>query len=202
MFEESSGEFEQALAIHRDDSIARVHLGLCLLFKGRWGEAIEMTQRAAGAREHWALYQTAHAWIRLGDRGAARRTIASAGPDVGRDELFNGARAVLAALEGNHQEARSAIESTIHYRKAYGHFHHAQYDVACAYTLMGDRETALDWLSDAAHNGFPCHPLFEQDPLLESLRSHERFGRLMEELRGECNGYRALWRNLRSAERC
>jgi hypothetical protein len=66
---------------------------------------------------------------------------------------------------------------------------------------LGGREAALDWLTDAAHNGFPCHPFFERDPLLESVRSERRFVQLMDELRTECDSYRALWRDLRSADK-
>jgi hypothetical protein len=110
-------------------------------------------------------------------------------------------RAVLSALECDDAGAKREIELTVRNRKAFGHYHHAQYDVACAYALLGDEDAALTWLADAAHNGFPCHSFFETDPLLESVRAQKRFVTLVDELRYECDGYRALWKDLRSAER-
>jgi tetratricopeptide (TPR) repeat protein len=202
MFSEGSSELEQALAINPADLIGKVHIGLCRLFEGRWREAIELSQTTAPhAHQTWAQYQLAHALIRKGNHAAAGQTIEAAGHEMGHDALFHSVHAVVAALEGKSDSARHEIEWTVRNRKAFGHYHHAQYDVACAYALMGDREAALDWLTDAAHNGFPCHPFFERDPLLESVRSQERFVGLMDQLRTECDGYRALWKDLRSAEK-
>ena len=103
--------------------------------------------------------------------------------------------------EGDSAGARREIEVTVRNRKAFGHYHHAQYDIACAYALMGDSKTALDWLTDAAHNGFPCHPFFEKDPLLESIRSQERFGQPDGRTARRVRRLRALWRGLHSGEK-
>jgi eukaryotic-like serine/threonine-protein kinase len=202
MFSESLSELEQALAINPADLIGKVHIGLCRLFEGRWREAIELSQATAPhAQQTWAQYQLAHALIRSGDHAAAGQMIEAVGQEIGHDALFHSVHAVVAALEGKPDSAHHEIEWTVRNRKAFGHYHHAQYDVACAYALMGDRDAALDWLIDAAHNGFPCHPFFERDPLLESIRSQSRFVALMDQLRAECDGYRAHWKDLRSAER-
>jgi len=65
--------------------------------------------------------------------------------------------------------------------------------------VLGEREEALRWLEDAAHNGFPCYGFFEIDPLLESIRGEERFRSLMSELRAECEGYRKIYETLRKS---
>jgi len=202
MFPESAGEYEQALAINPADTNAQSSLGFCRLLEGRWQEAVAISKTSVARSEQtWNQYQLAHSLIRIGDHPAAARAIRTAQLDPGRTTLLHSLRAVLAALAGDKTEAVREIERTIENRKAYGHYHHAQYDVACAYALMGEPEAALDWLTDAAGNGFPCHPFFEKDPLLESVRSQERFVTLMNELRAECDRYRALWRGLRSGEK-
>jgi len=202
MFPESAGEYEQALAINPADTIAQNSLGFCRLLEGRWQEAVAISKTSVARSEQtWTQYQLAHCLIRIGDHPAAARAIRTAQLDPGRTTLLHSLRAVLAALAEDRTEAVREIERTIENRKAYGHYHHAQYDVACAYALMGEPETALNWLTDAAHNGFPCHPFFERDPLLESIRSESRFVALMDQLRAECDGYRALWKDLGSAEK-
>ena len=60
---------------------------------------------------------------------------------------------------------------------SFGHYHHAQYDIACIYALLGEKAAALDFLTEAAGNGFPCYSFFESDPFLESLRRESRFAR-------------------------
>jgi hypothetical protein len=84
----------------------------------------------------------------------------------------------------------------VRHRKLFGHYHHAQYDVACIESLVGERETALEWLTEAAHNGFPCAPFIGTDPWLERLRGEERFQKLVLELHAEREGYLRLYRTL------
>ena len=101
--------------------------------------------------------------------------------------------------ERDARRARREMELAIQNRKAFRHYHHAQYDFACIHALLGERDEAIRWLADAAHNGFPCHRFFEIDPLLESIRGEPRFRILMDELRAECDGYRALYLDLRKS---
>jgi TolB-like protein len=57
---------------------------------------------------------------------------------------------------------------------------HASWWMAATYTLVGDHDAALDWLSNAARLGYINYPfLSEFDPFLEGLRRDERFWHLM-----------------------
>lgn len=47
-----------------------------------------------------------------------------------------------------------------------------QYNLACAYALNAEPEKAVAWLTRAAASGFLIIKLFENDPDLESVRSH------------------------------
>jgi adenylate cyclase len=200
MLDEAATEYERALAINPEDWIALVHLGLVRLYEGRWQETVEVSkQLAARADQGWTQYQLVHGLIRLGEREEASVSLERASRRFEREELFYPLRAILAALSGDRPEARRQVELTIQNRRAFGHYHHAQYDIACVHALLGDPDGALDWLGQAAGNGFPCHVFFERDPLLESIRSENRFRELIERLRTECEGYRALWRSFSSA---
>ena len=202
MLEEAEVEFARALAINPLDLIALVHTGLLRLFDGRFREAVEVSRDYANRAGTWTWtqYQLAHGLIRLGEREEAARSIAAAEGRSEREVLFFPIRAILAALSGDTSEAQRQIDLTVQHRRAFGHYHHAQYDVACVYALLGDREAALDWLTQAAGNGFPCYVFFERDPLLESIRSGTRFRELNDRLRTECDSYRALWRSFSSSQ--
>jgi len=57
---------------------------------------------------------------------------------------------------------------------------------ASTFALAGQKEEALDWLEHAVDRGWINYPLFaEQDPLLESVRSEDRFKRLMKRVKRE-----------------
>ena len=198
MFEESRRVIDLALEIDPQGGPAKVQRGLTQYHLGNYEHALAVSRDAAELTPAaWILHQIAHCLIRLGrlDEAAARieRTLHQYPNDV----LFFPIQGLIAAVEGNAPRARQQIELTIQNRKAFIHYHHAQHDIACIYALLGERDEALRWLADAAHNGFPCWGFFERDPLLESLRGEPRFRGLMDELRANCDGYRALYRELR-----
>jgi adenylate cyclase len=101
-------------------------------------------------------------------------------------------RAVLLARKGDVRGAEEAIASSIRLGKGLGHFHHAEYDIACAYAVMGKKEDALFWLRRTAADGFPCYPLFQKDPLLDSLRADPAYQSFLSEMKAGWERYRAL----------
>jgi len=202
MLEESERHFGQALAIDPQSTLADIHLGFCRYLQGRYRESLDISEAANGKNpSSWGSYQIALARIRLGDPEAALQTIERAFRDAPRssDVLFYSLSGLIAALQGKASAAREQIELIVRNKKSFGHYHHAQYDIACTYALLGEKDRALDWLADAARNGFPCHSFFERDPFLESIRGEDRFLRLMKELKAECDGYRRLYRDLQSS---
>src|SRR5262249_34940212 len=83
-------------------------------------------------------------------------------------------RAVLFALARRRSDAEKAIE-TAKSGEGSSHFHHAAYNVATAYALLGRNAEALSWLERGASEGMPCAPLFEKDPFLDPLRADPAF---------------------------
>jgi hypothetical protein len=63
------------------------------------------------------------------------------------------------------------------------HFHHAEYNIASAYALMGDPQQALQWLRRTAEHRLTCYPLFERDPNLNNLRTNPEFETWLAEMK-------------------
>jgi tetratricopeptide (TPR) repeat protein len=188
LIDEAIAQFQITLALSPQHLNARYLLGFCRYHQGLYEEALAVSGEVARqASAYWIVYQTALCELRLGRLAEAAATA---------DRLGRGGspiRALLAALRGAREEARKEIGLAEEDRQAFGHYHHAQYDCACALSLLGEIEPGLDWLEAAAANGYPCTALFERDPFLDALRPHERFVRLLSELREATAGYRSLF---------
>jgi hypothetical protein len=89
--------------------------------------------------------------------------------------LRSSVEAVVAAKRGDQAQAQKSISDTLAQRKQSGHFHHALYNVACAYALLNEKESALQALQDVAHDGFPCYSIFQSDPKLKNLKDYQPF---------------------------
>lgn len=199
LFDEASDAFQQAMAIDPRDEVAFSHLGFLRLLQGRFEEGAELSQQTVGQYPSaWSHYEAALNLVRLRRLDEAASTVDTASRQFIREPLFFSIGAVIAAAREKPAEARRLIERTVQHERAFGHYHHAQYDLACAHALMGNRDEAMSWLEAAARNGFPAYGFFEIDPLLESLRDLPRFGSLMEDLRKECNSYRDLYEELQA----
>jgi eukaryotic-like serine/threonine-protein kinase len=202
LFEESIALLERSVAIDPRDSYAFGHFGYCWYLQGQWERghryALEHWERTPTT---WAGYQLALLELHLDRRDDAARTIDKAARQFPGDVLFYPLAAVRAALGGDAAGVRKQVELTQKHHKDFGHYHHAQYDVACALALIGERDAALEWLGQAAANGFPCYAFFEIDPWLEALRPDPRFTELMARLRAECATYQVLYRDIVSDQR-
>jgi hypothetical protein len=89
--------------------------------------------------------------------------------------LIRGMEAILAASNGDRNLAQAKIAEAIRLGSGYQHFHHTEYAIASAYSLMDEHEEALAWLKRAAEDGFPCYPLYARDKDLDKLRTDPRF---------------------------
>ena len=107
--------------------------------------------------------------------------------------LFISMQAVLAASAGEEGKAQASIQSAIETGKGFGHFHHAAYHIAIAFAYMDKAEQAVEWLEFAARDGFPCYPLFENDPNLDNIRQDARYIDSMAKLNRQWSGYQAMF---------
>jgi len=175
-----------------------VHLGLTLWPLGAFQRALVYSEMGARlSPSAWVYHQSAHILLRLGRWEEAAALVERTCRQFPNDVLFFPVRGLIAASDGDAARAREEIQLTIQNKKSFIHYHHAQYDIACIHALLGEKDEALRWLTDAARNGFPCYGFFETDPLLESVRGEDRFRQLILELREECAGYQRLYDELR-----
>jgi tetratricopeptide (TPR) repeat protein len=197
---ESIAHFERALAINPDDEVASMHLGFALYLQGAFQVAFDLSDEARRrSASAWVFYQVALAEIQLGRRDDAERTVNAAARQFPGHVLFYPLRGLLAALRGDAEGALELVQLTIRHARSFGHYHHAQYDVACIHATLGQTDAALRWLTDSATNGFPCAAFFERDPLLASIREDPRFTALMRTLHDECARYGELYRTLHTS---
>ena len=198
LLEDGMEAFERATTINPQDMISFTLSGFCRYLQGRFSEANEISEDSVRrSPSAWARYQLALSQIQLDQLDAAKRNIDQASRQFPESVFFHTIHGLIAALGGDHETAHRQIQLTVQNKKAFGHYHHAQYDVACIYALLDEHEQALDWLDQAARNGFPCHSFFEIDPMLSSLHGEARFVQLMRSLGAECDGYRRLYAELR-----
>ena len=196
LLDESVLANERALAIYPDD-MATVHIGLSRFLQGRYAEAREVTRGAlAGASSPWGWYQLGQCEIRLGQDREAEETLERGSFEYPGHALFEALEALVTARRGDAEGARRLVGDVERNRRSFGHFHHAQYDLACVHSLLGDPDSAVEQLRAAAADGFPCLPFFERDPLLEPIRRSSAFGALISDLRPAHEGYRRLYASL------
>ena len=198
LLDEAVGELEEAFRL----SIPRARvptLGSAATYRAGIRKLWTSPRRSCRRTKYqWALRQIALCQLQLGQVSEAEDTVEAASLQSPDDVLWYPIRGLVAASRGNDSLAREQVRLTTANEKAFGHYHHAQYDVACIYALLGERDHSLDWLTQAARNGFPCHPFFRRDSFLESIRGNAGFDRLMGNIEIECRGYWRLFAELQT----
>ena len=171
---ESEDELRQAMSIDPADAIADQHLGTTAFIGGDYERCVELLRGHIERSKHpWPYYTTALALMRLGRDDEAAAVTDLAALLFPESAFYYPLRVLLAARAGDRARALEQIQRTIEHESAYGHYHHAQYDIACAYALLGEPDLALQWLRDAAGNGLPCAVLIERDAFLDAARGPE-----------------------------
>ena len=112
-----------------------------------------------------------------------RRVLERATPEDRTESDFAGIEAIFHALAGEREAAEERIAAEIEVSKDLGHYHHAECYIAAARAIMGQTDAAIDGLTRAAEDGFPCYPWFERDLCLASVHGDPRFTTLIGELK-------------------
>jgi eukaryotic-like serine/threonine-protein kinase len=130
-------------------------------------------------------------------RGAEARRLAETNsltnPTHSKADETADAASTLAVLLARAAEARRAeeeIATAIRKGERSSHFHHAAYNIATAYALLGRKSEAVAWLERTADWGMPCYPLFERDPYLDSLRAESAFGEFLRKRKAQWERFR------------
>ena len=194
-FDRALQELQKAVAINPSNTLAQFRIGQTFLFQGKHEQALTALQQISRAVNPALVgHNTAMALLRLGRRDEAAALLVELLRDYPKDEggVFSSVQALLAASTGNKTKAEGEIRNAIEKGKGFGHFHHTAYNIACAYSLMKNNEQAFNWLQAAADDGFPCYPMFENDPYLDHLRQDPRFVALMAKLKDQWGHYTKL----------
>ena len=193
LLDKAAGELQQALAINPTYTGARFRLGINLLSQGKYEQALLFfndTQRFIPSM--WT-FQTSLALFELGRKKEASTLISEFLRTEPQDEggVVTAMQALLLADSGRRNEAERMIQVAIKKGEGFGHFHHTAYAVGSAYALMNNPQQALKWLQMAADDGFPCYPMYENDPILNNLRRDPRFIEFLAQQKRQWEQYRA-----------
>ena len=165
----------------RNDEIDRLDIAV-LLFAGKYAQAV---QQATGLLQRQTEVPALRQYLGLaryyaGDTAGAREMLASLRrgdkPDVRGQAML----ASIEAATGLKDQARTRIAGIV---DAPDLDHHVAYSVGATFAQLGKADESLVWLQRAADTGFPCTRWFEQDPLLEPMRSQPGFVRLLDRMR-------------------
>ncbi len=179
-------EFEKTVALNPANTLARHRLGVTYLYEGKYQQALDLffttpKEFSPALWTHhvtWALF-----CLHRNPEASAKLDEQLKEDPQDRGGLLHATRALLMASASRPAEAEAAIQASLKQGQGFGHFHHSSYLIACAYAAMKRPEQALRYLESTADNGFPCYPLFANDPNLANLRSDPGYVAFMEKLR-------------------
>ncbi|HKA21484.1 MAG TPA: protein kinase [Blastocatellia bacterium] len=188
-------EVEKALAINPANTLARFRLGTIRRHQGKYEEALAIFKTVPPDANPAILNRgMAEVLFELGrteeSLSIVEDYLRTYPTDVGGN--VTSVKATLLAKAGKEREAEETIQRSIDIGKGYQHFHHTAFNLAAAYALLNKPEQAIKWLEFTADDGFPCYPLFENDPKLNNLRRDERFITFMGKLKQRWQRYDSI----------
>jgi tetratricopeptide (TPR) repeat protein len=172
----SSLEVQKGLDISETNKVEALRTqGILALFNGNYPEAIrklEEVQRISDkpiSDTYLGLaYYYNHEEQKAIDTLKALASSASA-------SASSRAKATLAsfyAASEQKKEAQDLIASVISTNYV---DHHVAYSLGTAFAQLGQKDKALDWLGRAVDSGFPCYPMYVNDPLLKPMQTDVEF---------------------------
>jgi serine/threonine protein kinase len=177
LLEEGMQDFTQAIAINPGNNGAHYRIGETRLFNCEYQNALNKIETIDP--EFNPDIRAAHiglALVGLNRKDEALRSLRSY-LDVHTNDsggLVTSVEAIVHALFQRESEAEAAIQRAS-VRRGRGHFHHTQYHIACAYALLNNKASAVEWLRKSAAEGFNCYPLFKCDTNLANLKDDPAF---------------------------
>jgi tetratricopeptide (TPR) repeat protein len=188
-------EFQEAIKVNPSNNGAQYRIGETYFMEQNFREALRVFETIDPAfNPDLHTFHSAWSLFRLGAKERAVSRIAASLRRFPGDAggLLASTRAMIHASGGERAKAEAAIALASE-RRGFGHFHHAEYNIACAYALMRDAGRAMDWFEKATHEGLNCYPMFESDTSLANLRGLERFESMLAEERRKWEMYKSLF---------
>jgi eukaryotic-like serine/threonine-protein kinase len=181
LLDEAMAEFRKTVELNPANLLAYYRIGGALMYQGKHQEALDQSQRVPlEAQPSLVMYQNAWAKSYLKrETEALQETAEFLKKNSDEGGLVASTRAILYAMRGEEKEAGQEIQNAIARRGHFIHFHHTAYNIASAYAIMRRSGPALNWLRQAAADGYPCYPLFAHDAHLDNLRGDPEFVRFL-----------------------
>jgi hypothetical protein len=163
-----------------------------MLWSGRYEDFLSAAASLPRGEVLPAFTGSLFAWAltKLGRQEEARRTVEESWrldpSDTGG--FLSSFQAWMLAEAGDETGAAEKIQAASS-KKAFFHFHHASFFIACAYAQMHRPAEAVEWARYTAENGFPCYPLFANETGLDPVRGDASFAEFVAELRRDWESY-------------
>ena len=196
LMDESIEVLSKATQLNPDDKFIAVDIASNYFFTCRKSDLelmIELFKKTPDALiSPFRTSQWATGLITLGRLDEAERIISAALKKDSTNLWINSALTVLLAKRGDNKGALNKIEFCEKGNLYTGHYHHAVYNLAVAYTLIGEKEKSVNKLKWVSENGLPNYIFFRDDPLLETLHAYEPYKKLLAELEISWNKFRQI----------
>ena len=182
LLDDALAHVERAIDLNPNNTMARFRVGVYAAWQCRFEDALAVLKTVPADVSRFLVERVrAEVYLQLGHFDKARAIVDAYLARNPNDEggSLTGVRALVLARAGEARGAADAIARAIELGSGFGHFHHTAYNIAATYAALGDADEAIKWLEAAADDGFPCHPCFERDPNLDTIRQHARFIELM-----------------------
>jgi serine/threonine protein kinase/TolB-like protein len=190
LLDEALSEFAAVLALDPHRLHARFYLARVHLQQQKYDEALRIYEQSPDFPPELRWEKVLILFYR-GEKTAAHELIRHLRQQLHDSMDMSSTYAVLLAAEGKKAEAEEQIRIAIRTGEGKRHFHHAEYNIASAYALMGDHRQAVHWLRKTAEDRLTPYPLFERDPNLNRLRDDPDFKTWLGEMK-------ALWEQHRA----
>ncbi len=193
LIEEARAEFKAAVALNPSNNGAQYRLGETLFYESKFREARNVLETIdADFNPDLKESQLAWATFSCGQTEEAIRRVQNYLQQHPEDRggLLASVQAMMFAATGKQTEAETKIAAAAT-RRGFGHFHHTEYNIACAYALMHKTEKSVEWFEKATGDGLNCYPMFEKDPSLDNVRNDSRFREIMAIERKKYEYYRS-----------
>jgi serine/threonine-protein kinase len=180
-FDEAIEEAQKALQLDPLSPIINATVGQSFYFARRYDEAIKLYRRmlAVESNYRWTPYLMACAYREKGWYDEAIIEFEEALKLMPGEPVVNSDLAYTYAISGREEDARRKLAELEEQSK---HIYVSPYDLAIAYLGLGDKEAAFTLLEQAHEEHDDGLLMIRIDPLLDSLRSEDRFRTLLRQV--------------------
>jgi TolB-like protein/Tfp pilus assembly protein PilF len=180
-------ELETTVTLDPANQFVLPRIARVMWYAGQYDSALVRMNRGLGFPEEHALVL---GYVGRAADGLASLDTAQVSQRTRSDT--HAARAVLFARLDKRAEAEGELRSAIPTGPTASHFHHAEFMIASAYSLLGNGAEALRWLERMADDGMPNYALLVNDPSLADARSASAFQAFLVRERARNDRLRAI----------